>query len=243
MSSDSTHSSVECVPNRLAIALGVSVVAHVCLISLVGIQPQQPLAQAPGAIEVRIVSVTAAAVGHTEPAVEATESLLIASSDPSRPATAETDPRPSSRLRASQVEETRATSQRQAGDAPVPMMEEPPIATLQAPPPSGTTYYADSEVDAVPIPLDPIVPRYPSVTAAASEGGKVTLRLLIDATGLVNEIFVVDAQLPEEFTESARKSLASTHFKPAERAGEAVACHTLITVVYSGSVMPTTQGN
>ena len=235
MNSDSTHSTVACAPSRLAIALSVSVVAHACLISLVGKQPQYPLAQAPGAIEVRIVPVTAAGVGHAEPSIEATESVPIASIDPGPPAKAETDARPSSRLQASQVEETRATNQRQAVDAPIPMVEEPPIATLQASPPSGPTYFADSEVDAMPVALDPIVPQYPSGADAVTDGGKVTLRLLIDAAGVVTDVVVVETRLPEVFGESARDALTSIRFKPAEKDGKAVRCQTVMSISYAAS--------
>ena len=228
-------SKATCVPSRLAIALSVSVVAHACLISLVGKQPHYPLAQVPGVIEVRIVPVTAAGVGHTEPAAEAIESAPIASSDAIPPTNGETDARPSSRLQASQVAETRATNQRQAVDAPAPMMEDPPIATLQASPPSGSIYYADSEVDAVPVALDPIVPRYPSGADAVTEGGKVTLRLLIDAAGVVKDVVVVETRLSEVFEESARDALTSIRFKPAEKDGKAVGCQTVISIAYAGS--------
>ena len=223
------------IPNRLAIALSVSLVAHASLIYLIGKQPQYPLAQAPGAIEVRIVPVTAAGVGHAEPSIEATESVPIASIDPGPPAKAETDARPSSRLQASQVEETRATNRRQADDVPVPMMEQPTIATLQASPPSGPTYYADSEVDALPVALDPILPRYPSESNAATDGGKVTLRLLIDAAGVVKDVVVVETQSPEVFDESARNALTSIRFKPAEKDGKPVGCQTVLSIVYAGS--------
>ena len=228
-------SKATCVPSRLAIALSVSVVAHACLISLVGKQPQYPLAQAPGAIKVRIVPVTAAGVGHAEPSIEATESVPIASIDPGPPAKSETDARPSSRLQASQVEETRATNQRQTVDAPIPMVEESPIATLQASPPSGSIYYTDSEVDAMPVALDPIVPRYPSESNAATDGGKVTLRLLIDAAGVVTDVVVVETRLSAVFEESARNALTSIRFKPAEKDGKAVGCQTVISIAYAGS--------
>lgn len=235
MSGGSTHGKVEGARSRLAIALSISVFAHACLVSLVGKQPQYLSAQGPGAIEVRIVPVTAAAVGNTEPTVEATDSGLIASSVTGRPATAETDTGPSSRLQASQVEEARATSQRQTGDAGMSMMEEPQLATLQAPPPSGTTYFADSEVDAMPVALDPIAPRYPSEADAATDGGKVTLRLLIDAAGVVKDVMVVETRLSEAFEESARYALTSIRFKPAEKDGKAVACQTLVSIVYAAS--------
>ena len=234
MNSDSTHSTVARAPSRLAIALSVSVVAHACLISLVGKQPQYPWAQAPGAIEVRIIPVTVAGVGLTEPASEAIESVPIASGDAPPPATAETDARPSSRLQTSQVEETRATSLRPMGDAPVAMIEEPPIATLQASQPPGTTYHADSEVDAMPVALDPIVPRYPSGPDAVTDGGKVTLRLLIDAAGVVKDV-VVESRLSEVFEESARDALTSIRFKPAEKDGKAVGCQTVVYITYAGS--------
>lgn len=223
------------IPNRLAIALSVSLVAHASLIYLIGKQPQYPLAQAPGALEVRIVPVTAAGVGHTEPAVEAIESAPIASSDATPPATGETDVRPSSLLQASPVEETRATNQTQAVDAPIPMVEEPPIATLQASPPPSPIYYAESEVDAMPVALDPIVPRYPSGSDAAGDGGKVTLRLLIDASGVVKDLVVVETQPPEVFDESARDALSSIRFKSAEKDGKAVGCEMVISIVYAGA--------
>ena len=225
------------IPNRLAIALSVSLVAHASLIYLIGKQPQYPLAQAPGAIEVRIVPVTAAGVGHTEPAVEAIKSVPIASIDPSPPAKSETDARPSSRLQASQVEETRATNQRQTVDAPIPMVEESPIATLQASPPPSPIYYADSEVDVMPVALDPILPRYPPESAAVSVGGKVTLRLLIDESGVVKEAIVVEIDPPAVFEESARDALKIIRFKPAEKDGKLVASQTVMSITYAGSGM------
>ena len=117
------------------------------------------------------------------------------------------------------------------------MVEEPPIATLQASPPSGSIYYADSEVDAMPVALDPILPRYPSESNAATDGGKVTLRLLIDAAGVVKDVVVVEAKPPKVFEESAQNALKSIRFKPAEKDGKAVGCETTMSIVYAGSGM------
>jgi len=64
MSGDSTHGTVEGARSRLVIALGFSLVAHACLISLVGKQQQYLSALSPGAIEVRIVPVAADGVVH-----------------------------------------------------------------------------------------------------------------------------------------------------------------------------------
>ena len=225
-------------PNRLAFALTVSLAAHVGLIALLGSHPQYPWAKVPSALEVRIASLTAAGVGQTEPVAEAIESTTVASRYAIPPANRESDARPSSHPHASQVEETRATNQRQAVDAPVPIIEEPPIATLQASPPSGTTYYADSEVDAMPVALDPIVPRYPSGADAGTDGGKVTLRLLIDTGGVVKDVAVVETGLSEVFEESARNAFAGIRFKPAEKDGIPVGCQTVISIVYAPSGIP-----
>ena len=233
-------SKVARIPGRFGVALSVSVVAHACLISLGGVQPQYLRAQAPGVIEVRIVPVTAAGVGHTEPAGELIESVPIASSDATPPATGETDARPSSRLQASQVEETRATNQRQQVDAPIPMVEEPPIATLQASPPSGSIYYADSEVDAMPVALDPILPQYPSGSAAARDGGKVMVRLQIDAEGVVKQVVVIESQPAGVFDESTQSALASVRFKPAQKNGQAVGCQTVVSISYA-AIAPATS--
>ena len=223
-------------PNRLAVALTISLTAHVALITLLGSRPQYPLAQAPGAIEVRIVPASAAAVARTDPAAEAIESVPVASSEASRAVIAD-DPGTgeSSRLQASRINETRTTRPRQAIDAPAPMLEHSSIAVLPEPSQSGSTFYADSEVDVVPVALDPIVPRYPSDADAVAGGGKVTLRLLIDAAGAVEEVTVVESGLPETFVESARQALIRIRFKPAEKDGQAVRCQIPISVVYAGS--------
>ena len=228
--------------SRLTAALTLSLAAHVGLIALLGSRPRYTVAQAPGAIEVRIVSVTAADIGRTEPAIEAIESVPVASSDAISPVTAAAAAGPFPRLhaQASQVEETHATNQRQVVDTPVAMIEEPPIATLQSSPPSGSIYYAESEVDVMPLALDPITPRYPSGSAATSDGGTVRLRLLIDATGVVRDVAVLQAQPTEVFDESARDAFSSIRFRPAEKDGQAVRCQISISIVYAGSGLPPT---
>lgn len=224
-------------PNQLAVALTLSLTAHVGLICLLDLRPQYLLAQAPGAIQVRIVP-TIAGVGHTEPAVEAVELVPVASGDATPSATTGlTDGRPTSRLRASRIDEARVTNQRQPGDTPLPKMREAAIATPQAAPPSGTSYYADSEVDVTPVALDPIVLPYPSGEGLVAEGGKVTLHLLIDAAGVVKDVVLVETRLPEAFEESARNALLGIRFKPAEKDGQSVACRTLLSIVYAGSAI------
>lgn len=211
-----------------------SVAAHAVLIAWLSSYRQYPLAQAVLTLEVRIVPAAATGIANTESVVEATDSVLSGSSDLSRTATTQTSAIPASHPQASQSEETHATSQRQVGVAPVVMMEELLIAT-QASLPSNTIYYADSEVDAMPIALDPIVPRYPPNTDDATDGGKVTLRLLIDAAGVVEDVAVLETQLPEPFKESARSALLTTRFKPAEKDGKAVGCQMLLSIAYAAT--------
>ena len=63
----------------------------------------------------------------------------------------------------------------------------------------------------------------------------MTLRLLIDAGGVVKDVAVVETGTSEVFEESARYALTSIRFKPAEKDGKAVACQSMISIVYAGS--------
>lgn len=219
----------------LVVPLALSVAAHVGLMAWLGSRPDHLWAHASGAIEVRIVLGTDARVGSAKSAVEVVESVANASGDDNRPANAP-PPRPFSHFHASRMNGA-ATSQKEVSDA-AGAIDENPSGALPVAPQSGTTYYADSEVDVMPVALDPIVPQYPPDSNAVIDGGKVTLRLLVDATGIVKNVTVVQASLPEVFEEAARTALTGIHFKPAEKYGKAVACQMLISIEYASSRMP-----
>ena len=85
-------------------------------------------------------------------------------------------------------------------------------------------------------PLDDIDPAFPP--AAGSRGGSVTLRLVISATGVVEDIAVVRAVPPGVFDDAALAAFGHARFAPGMRGGVAVRSE----VVYEVEFAPQGRG-
>lgn len=94
------------------------------------------------------------------------------------------------------------------------------------------TYYTAKQVDIHPLAAEPITPEFPEAAAAAGIEGFVTLRLLIDATGVVREISVVDAQPPDTFEAAALNAFRNARFVAAQRNDRPVKSDVLIKVMF-----------
>jgi periplasmic protein TonB len=131
----------------------------------------------------------------------------------------------------------------------VPSLPEPietPVSAAQAPPaenrspePEVSTaglpdpvHYAARDLDVYPQPLNRIEPVYPQTALAGEIGGSVTLLLLIDESGRVTDVSVVDASPQDVFEESALRALAATAYSPAQKNGRAVRSRILVKVDY-----------
>ncbi|MCW5605242.1 MAG: TonB family protein [Burkholderiales bacterium] len=114
---------------------------------------------------------------------------------------------------------------------PSPPAVEPPGSTLSRM--ADPTYYPASELDRYPALLQPLALDYPERAAAAGASGKVVVMLLIDETGMVNEVSVVESDPLGYFEAAVRAALAGARFSPARRNDRAVRSRLLVSVDYA----------
>jgi protein TonB len=132
----------------------------------------------------------------------------------------------------------------QPGNEPAPPSPTTSAEVKEARPPlempviRDPTYYAVRFLDEYPRPLGPVEPRYPERASRDDIGGKVTLLLLIDETGTLNEISVVEATPAEIFDEAALTAFRDMRFSPARKGGRAVRSRVLITVGFESGGKP-----
>ena len=96
------------------------------------------------------------------------------------------------------------------------------------------TYYGARQLDV-----------YPSLASeldlnAGESGvsGSALLLVLIDATGAVHDVSVVEAELPRHFEAEAKRAFLAARFTPAYRNGRAVRSRLLVQVNYGGERPP-----
>lgn len=106
---------------------------------------------------------------------------------------------------------------------------EPEVSIGSLPDP---VHYAAKDLDVYPQPLNRVEPVYPQTALAGEIGGSVTLLLLIDESGRVSDVSVVDASPQDVFEESALRALSATAYSPAQRGGRAVRSRILVKVDY-----------
>ena len=106
---------------------------------------------------------------------------------------------------------------------------EPEAAIASLPDP---VHYAARDLDVYPQPLNRIEPDYPQTALAGEIGGSVTLLMLIDESGRVTDVSVVDASPQDVFEDSALRALAATTYSPAQKGGRAVRSRILVKIDY-----------
>lgn len=118
--------------------------------------------------------------------------------------------------------------------APVQVIPFPPspLPAVDIPLIEDPTFYTAKQVDIHPLVVAPIEPEFPQAAATAGIEGFVTLRLLIDATGVVRETSVVDAQPPHIFEVAALNAFRNARFFAAQRNGRPVNSDVLIRVQF-----------
>jgi protein TonB len=120
----------------------------------------------------------------------------------------------------------RADEQRAADPAPAPN------AGIEVPLIRDPTYYAAKQLDVYPQPLAAIRLEYPETAAYARVDGSLTVLLLIDEFGIVNDVSVVDAKPEGYFEEAAMAVFRGARFSPAQRQGHAVKSRVMLQVKY-----------
>jgi protein TonB len=122
--------------------------------------------------------------------------------------------------------ETRPESQPAVGPASTPS------AGLEVPFIRDPTYYPAKQLDVFPQPLTPIRLDYPDSAANARADGRVTILLLIDEFGIVNDVSVTEAKPEGYFEEATIAVFRAAKFSPAQRQGHPVKSRVTLQVKY-----------
>jgi protein TonB len=118
--------------------------------------------------------------------------------------------------RAAQASEAR--TKQQAGSA---MTEAPDL-----------TYYAAKQLDVYPVLSGDIDLRYRGKAAEHGISGRALLLVMIDETGTVNDVSVIEAEPANYFEDDAKRAFLSARFTPAYRNGRPVRSRVLVEVNY-----------
>jgi len=216
---------------RFAIALLVSILVHLLLTLCITIQPPHSYtASSSTVLEARIISSAPlstdnrhdAVIGPDIIAANRTSSLKIAkhqstSIDTTKKTTSH-ETLPNNRLKSTN---RRPAIAKHNADAK-------PAITL----PADQTYYPASQLDVWPQSLMPITPEFPQ-NIAANISGRVVLLVLIDASGNIDDVSVVEANPAGYFEESALVAIRNARFTPGQRFGESVKSRALIAVNFN----------
>ena len=89
-------------------------------------------------------------------------------------------------------------------------------------------HYPAKELDVYPRLLGPLVIDYPE--AAGQQAGRVTLLLLVDESGRVTGVSVVDAQPEGVYEDAVTRAYSGAAFSPARKEGRAVRSRILVAV-------------
>ncbi len=92
-----------------------------------------------------------------------------------------------------------------------------PSETIQMVPAGTDVYREADELDVQPVPLGPVMPVYPEAVLADGTSGYADLQLLIDETGRVHRIEVIDGSPPGVFDEAALAAFRDVPFSPGQK--------------------------
>jgi protein TonB len=201
---------------RLLAACCISLALHAWLILAVPVRAPDA---APGASTPLIARLEA---------VPAEETRLLTTSEPTPGEQASVAAPPaaaSGRARREHVQERAAP----------PPMQYPPAAALAAPAAPDETYYPVARLDRLPQELSRLKPVFPErAHASGMRAGEVTLMVMIDENGAVDDASVIEAKPPGYFEESALAWAAQqARFSAAQRSGRNVRSRVLIRLNYS----------
>jgi len=100
------------------------------------------------------------------------------------------------------------------------------------------TYYSAHDLDVYPQPVMPLDLDHLAGGDAAGTG-RFRLDLLIDESGVVDKIALIEADPPGPLQEALRAALMATRFEPGQRGGRAVKSRVVLRV----SFQPVREGN
>lgn len=206
-------------------ALLLSLVLHLSLLLGVSVKSGGPgPSSPPGPLQMRIVASTPVveksapplAAGAPAPA-EQQEAVVRSTATAAKQEAAKQTPEPAAPAQ-SQAESAQSDSS-VLPSLNVPLVEDP-------------VYYPAKQLDVLPVARQHIMPDYPDEAVRHNINGSVKLLLLIDATGLVVDVSVVEATPPGYFEDAAVKAFQNAKFTPAEKNGKKVRSRVMIQVSF-----------
>jgi protein TonB len=129
----------------------------------------------------------------------------------------------------------KSTEPKPAAKPELPRATEPPSSPssgIEVPFIRDPTYYSPKQLDVYPQPLTQIRLDYPASAASAKVDGRVSVLLLIDEFGVVNDASVVESQPEGYFEDAALAVFRAARFSPAQKQGHAVKSRILLQVKY-----------
>lgn len=87
---------------------------------------------------------------------------------------------------------------------------------------AGDVVMTENTVDVAPKPVERVAPEYPSRARSKSIEGSVTLSVLVDESGAVRDVQVLEADPPGVFDDAARTAVQGWRFEPGLYQGRAV---------------------
>ena len=212
--------------SRLFVACALSVLLHVTLLAGIPVNPTGGLPKVVSTITVRPeTAAPAPAPSNDTPAAMANE-----------PSAERIAPVPAEPAAAAVVGDRQQSSGAPTATRPaLPRAVEPassPSAGIELPLIRDPTYYPAKQLDVYPQPLTPIRLSYPESAANARVDGRLTVLLLIDEFGGVNDVSVVDAAPEGYFEEAAMAVFRAARFSPAQKQGHPVKSRVMLQVKY-----------
>jgi len=201
---------------RLLLACVVSFVVHIAI--LVGM-PVNPTGGTPDIVSVITATLEPAAVVATVAPVSEIVPLAVSQPSPAPSLTAEAKPIKRAPAIAREVSNPVQQAPSPSTGVELPLIRDP-------------TYYPAKQLDVYPEPLAAIRLDYPDTASNARIDGRLTVQLLIDEFGVVNEVSVVDAKPEGYFEEGTLAVFRSARFSPAQKQGHAVKSRVVLQVKY-----------
>ena len=123
------------------------------------------------------------------------------------------------------------------GDAPAGAAERPAFAPLPA-----LRYYRTRDLDVRPGILVRVEPEFPEAAARRFLSGRVVAQLLIDESGAVERVEVIEAEPPGYFEAAARKAFLAARFTPGMKDGRPVRVQMLLELNFDSPPPPAGGG-
>jgi periplasmic protein TonB len=210
---------------RLVLALVISLAFHLAIVFLIRIAPAPVKPMNNVVIEVSLEEAS-------RPAIKAAIAALEQKHAEEHLSPIQTAPTPTPPVEQKPAE---ARKSEPLPNAPLEQAKSS-LPTLEVPLIEDPTFYPAKQLDVQPKSLAPISPVYPEKAASDNISGEVTLLLLIDETGKVHDLDVVDAKPEGQFEESALDAFRNTRWAPAQKDGRIVKARVLIRVRYDSGV-------